>query len=56
MVEVMTRLYDELAQSYIAQPFTTFFEAVCMQLVLVGRKDNEKRSINFHHAAEDNGK
>lgn len=30
MVEVMTRLYEELAQSYIAQPFTTFFGAVCI--------------------------
>lgn len=28
MVDVMTRLYTELAQSYIAQPLMIFFEAV----------------------------
>jgi len=30
----MTRLYAELAQSYMAQPLITFLEAVCMQSFL----------------------
>ena len=30
MVEVITRLYTELAQSYMAHPLITFLEAVCM--------------------------
>jgi hypothetical protein len=42
IVDVITRLYDELAQSYIAQPFTTFFEAVCMQLDFSGGKITRK--------------
>ena len=55
IVEVITRLYDELAQSYIAQPFTTFFEAVCMQLIFSEGKITEKRLIYFHHAAQNDG-
>ena len=35
MVEVITKLYAELAQSYMAQPLITFLEAVCMHQVLV---------------------
>ena len=30
MVDVITRLYAELAPSYMAQPLMTFREAVCM--------------------------
>src|SRR4029078_10655885 len=35
MVEVITKLYELLAQSYIAQALMIFLEAVCMKLFLV---------------------
>jgi hypothetical protein len=48
MVEVITRLYAELAQSYMAQPLIIFLEAVCMAVALVNKNSHyEKKLLNL---------
>ena len=46
MVEVITKLYEELAQSYIAQAFTTFFGAVCIVNALSKNRDYQSLKKN----------